>query len=385
MNKISCPHCNKEFPLTDSETNALITLVRTQEFEASVNDKISDIKAKYEAETQTKVTEAVAKEREERASDVADLNRQIDGLKNEIALSESKHELAVEKAIASKDKEYADKIMQLNADNLALTKEVDFYKDMKTRLTTKAVGESLELHCENEFNKIRATAFPKAEFGKDNEVSKQSGSKGDYIFRDFDEDGMELLSIMFEMKNETTSTNSAKKRNDVFFAELDKDRREKGCEYAVLVSLLEPESEFYNQGIADVSYAYPKMYVIRPQFFVTLISLLSNVAKASAGYKKEVLEYKSRNLNLSNFEKDLDIARTGIVEQCDGSLTNLNNAIDEIDKAIGRLEETRTQLNRARKKLEKTKSNTEALTLESLTRDNKDVLEQFSSDTKEDC
>ena len=381
---IKCSHCQKIFSLTDAETNEVLAQVRTQEFERSVDDKISDIKEKFEAEAKVKVTEAVAKEHEERMSDVADLNRQIEGLKSDIALSDSKHELEIEKAVAAKDKEYADKIMQLNADNLALTKEVDFYKDMKTRMTTKAVGESLELHCENEFNKIRASAFPRAQFGKDNEVSKQSGSKGDYIFRDFDEDGMELISIMFEMKNETTSTDSKKKRNDAFFAELDKDRKEKGCEYAVLVSLLEPDSEFYNQGISDVSYAYPKMYVIRPQYFVMLISLLSNVAKSSAAYKKEVLEYQSRNLNLSNFEKDLATARTGIVEQCAGSLTNLTNAIDEIDKAIGRLEETRTQLSRAKKKLEKTRANTESLTLETLTKDNKDVLEQFSSNNLEE-
>lgn len=374
---IKCPHCNKDFALTDSETNALLALVRTQEFDKSVNDKIADIKEKYEADTKTKIVEAVAKEHEERLNDVSDLNKQIDSLKNEIELAETQHELDVEKAVSAKEKEYVDQVMQLSADNIALEKQLEFYKDMKTRLTTKAVGESLELHCENEFNKIRATAFPRAEFGKDNEVSKQSGSKGDYIFRDFDEDGMEFLSIMFEMKNETTSTNSAKKRNDSYFAELDKDRREKGCEYAVLVSLLEPESEFYNQGIADVSYAYPKMYVIRPQFFVMLISLLSNVAKTSAIYKKEVLEYKSRNLNLSNFEKDLDIAREGIVEQCDGSLGNLTAAIAEVEKAIGRLEETKTQLKRAKKKLEKTKADTESLTLESLTRDNEEVLKQF--------
>lgn len=380
---INCPHCKTMFKLSDSETNELLGMVRTSEFEKSVDEKVKDLQEKYDAETKAKVTEAVAKEREERNSDVADLKSQISKLEVDLSLADSKRELEVEKAVAAKEKEYSEKLAQVNADNLALSKEVDFYKDLKARQTTKAVGESLELHCENEFNKIRASAFPKAQFGKDNEVSKQSGSKGDYIFRDFDENGMEIISIMFEMKNETQSTASAKKRNDNFFAELDKDRREKNCEYAVLVSLLEPDAEFYNQGIADVSYAYPKMYVIRPQYFVTLISLLRNVALSSAEYKRQVLEYESRNLDLSKFEKDLAIATGAISTDCKAARDNLSNAIDEIDKAIGRLEETKTQLSRSLKRLDKTTKKTEELNLESLTKDNAAVRAQFVSSESE--
>ena len=384
MMKINCPKCGEEFDLDEMQTAAIISQVRTKEFESEVNSRVASVKSLCEAEARNAVTEAVDKEREKMSAEINKLNTQINSLNIKIELADSAKDLAVEKAKAEVQAQYTEQIAQLNADNRMLEKAVELYKDMKAKLTTKAVGESLELFCENEFNKIRASAFPNAYFDKDNAVSRQSASKGDYIFRDYDDDGMEYISIMFEMKNETDSTASAKKRNDYFFDELDKDRKEKKCEYAVLVSLLERDSEFYEQGIADVSYAHPKMYVIRPQYFVTLISLLRNVAKSTAEFKKQVLDYQSRHVELSRFEKDLDIARNDIVADCSGSRAELESSIEEIDKAMKRLDETKTHLTRALKKLKKTEEKTKALTLDSLTQDNAGVLKMFHSEQEGD-
>ena len=382
--KINCPKCGEEFDLDEMQTAAIISQVRTKEFESEVNSRVASVKSLCEAEARNAVTEAVDKEREKMSVEIDKLNTQINSLNIKIELADSTKDLAVEKAKAEVLAQSTEQIAQLNADNRMLEKAVELYKDMKAKLTTKAVGESLELFCENEFNKIRASAFPNAYFDKDNAVSRQSASKGDYIFRDYDDDGMEYSSIMFEMKNETDSTASAKKRNDYFFDELDKDRKEKKCEYAVLVSLLERDSEFYEQGIADVSYAHPKMYVIRPQYFVTLISLLRNVAKSTAEFKKQVLDYQSRHVELSRFEKDLDIARNDIVADCSGGRAELESSIEEIDKAMKRLDETKTHLTRALKKLKKTEEKTKALTLDSLTQDNAGVLKMFHSEQEGD-
>ncbi len=250
-------------------------------------------------------------------------------------------------------------------------------QDLKSKLSTKMVGETLEQHCQNEFNSIRATAFPRAQFGKDNTVSAQSGSKGDFIFRDFDENGTEIVSIMFEMKNENDTT-ATKHKNEHFFKELDKDRREKGCEYAVLVSLLEADSDLYNQGIVDVSYAYPKMYVIRPQCFIPLISIIVNTAKNALAYKTELARVKNQNLDITNFETKLNDFKASFALNSDRATANFKKAIDEIDKSIKSLENTKQFLERTAKNFGAANNKLDDLTIKRLTRGNATMTKMFA-------
>ena len=225
---------------------------------------------------------------------------------------------------------------------------IERLRDMKARLSTKMVGETLEQHCETEFNRIRSTAFPKAYFEKDNDA--KGGSKGDYIFRDSDEAGTEIVSIMFEMKNESDAT-ATKKKNEEFLKELDKDRTEKGCEYAVLVSPLEPDSELYNTGIVDVSHRYPKMYVVRPQFFIPIITLLRNAAMNSLQYKSQLAIVKAQNIDITNFETELDSFKSGFAKNFDIASRRFQTAIDEIDKSIDHLKKTKEALEGADRNL----------------------------------
>jgi len=252
---------------------------------------------------------------------------------------------------------------------------------MKARLSTKMIGESLEVHCETEFNRIRATAFPRAYFEKDNDA--RSGSKGDYIFRDADDAGTEIISIMFEMKNEADGT-ATKKRNEDFFKELDKDRVEKGCEYAVLVSLLEPDSELYNSGIVDVSHRYPKMYVIRPQFFLPIITLLRNAAMSSLEYKTELALIRAQNIDITNFEEDLDNFKVGFAKNYDLASSRFQKAIDEIDKSIDHLQKTRDALLGADRNLRLANNKAQDITIKKLTRRNPTMSEKFSDLRKTD-
>ncbi len=246
---------------------------------------------------------------------------------------------------------------------------------MKARLSTKMVGETLEQHCETEFNRIRATAFPKAYFEKDNDA--RSGSKGDYIFRDSDEAGTEIVSIMFEMKNESDAT-ASKKKNEDFLKELDKDRSEKGCEYAVLVSLLEPESELYNTGIVDVFHRYPKMYVIRPQFFIPMITLLRNAAMNSLQYRTELALFKNQNIDITNFESDLETFKTSFAKNYDLASRRFQTAIEEIDKSIDHLQKTRDALLGADRNLRLANEKAQDVTIKKLTRRNPTMAAKFA-------
>ncbi len=251
---------------------------------------------------------------------------------------------------------------------------IERLRDMKARLSTKMVGESLEQHCETEFNRIRATAFPRAYFEKDNDAS--SGSKGDYIFRDFDDSGIEIVSIMFEMKNENDTT-ATKKKNEDFLKELDKDRNEKGCEFAVLVSLLEADSELYNSGIVDVFHRYPKMYVIRPQFFIPIITLMRNAAMKSLEYKTELALVKAQNIDVTNFESDLDSFKTAFAKNYDLASRKFQTAVDEIDKSITHLQKTKEALLSTDKNLRLANDKAQNVTVKKLTRHNPTMAAKF--------
>lgn len=285
-------------------------------------------------------------------------------LQNRLQLQEKEHELAQSSlkerhriALSQKDEEIA------------------FYKDFKARQSTKMLGESLEQHCETEFNKLRSTAFPLAQFSKDNDA--RSGSKGDYIYREYDADGTEIVSVMFEMKNEGDET-ASKKKNEHFFKELDKDRREKNCEYAVLVSLLESDNEFYNNGIADVSYAYPKMYVIRPQFFIPIITLLRNAAMNALQYKREAEAMRNQNIDISNFENDLNDFKTGFARNYELASRKFQTAIDEIDKTISHLQKTKEALLSSENNLRLANNKAEDLTVKKLVRKNPTMKAKFA-------
>ncbi|OYV93261.1 MAG: hypothetical protein B7Z60_09265 [Ferrovum sp. 37-45-19] len=258
---------------------------------------------------------------------------------------------------------------------------IERLKDMKARLSTKMVGETLEQHCEIEFNRIRASAFPKAYFEKDNDA--RTGSKGDYIFRDRDESGIEVVSIMFEMKNESEDT-ASKKKNEDFFKELDKDRTEKNCEYAVLVSLLEPDNELYNSGIVDVSHRYPKMYVIRPQFFIPMITLLRNAAQNSLQYKNELALVKAQNIDITNFENELNDFKTGFARNYELASKKFKTAIEEIDKTIDHLQKTKDALLGSENNLRLANNKAEDLTVKKLTRGNPTMAKKFADLNNQD-
>ena len=253
--------------------------------------------------------------------------------------------------------------------------QIERLRDLKAKLSTKMVGETLEQHCEIEFNRIRATAFPRAYFEKDNDA--RTGSKGDYIFRDTDEAGTEIVSIMFEMKNENDGT-ATKQKNEDFLKELDKDRAEKGCEYAVLVSLLEPDSELYNTGIVDVSHRYPKMYVIRPQFFIQIIALLRNAAMNSLKYKTELALVKAQNIDITDFEKELESFKTGFARNFDLASRRFETAIDEIDKSIDHLQKTKEALLGTNRNLRLANDKAQDVTIKKLTRGNPTMADKFA-------
>lgn len=254
--------------------------------------------------------------------------------------------------------------------------QIERLRDLKARLSTKMVGETLEQHCETEFNRIRATAFPKAHFEKDNDA--KGGSKGDFIFRDSDDSGTEIVSVMFEMKNESDAT-ATKKKNEDFLKELDKDRNEKGCEYAVLVSLLEPDSELYNGGIVDVSHRYPKMYVVRPQFFLPIITLLRNAAMNSLKYKSELALVKAQNIDITSFEADLDAFKTAFGKNYDLASRRFQTAIEEIDKSIDHLQKTKDALLGADRNLRLANDKAQDVTIKKLTRGNPTMAAKFKS------
>ena len=331
---------------------------------------------------------------------VAAKNLEIAQLKADLAAGEQALSLAVQQAVSAKEQELAQKEMQiarLEGDLKASEKEylfkekslvdgyenklkdkdeqIAYYKDFKARQSTKMIGESLEQHCSIEFNRLRATAFPRAYFEKDNDA--RTGSKGDFIFKDYDEEGMEFISIMFEMKNEADTT-ATKHKNEDFFKELDKDRKEKGCEYAVLVSLLEADNELYNSGIVDVSYRYPKMYVIRPQFFIPMITLLRNASMNSLQYTKELATIKNQNIDIAHFEADMNEFKEKFGRNYRLASEKFKKAIEEIDKTIEHLQKTKDALLSSENNLRLANNKAEDLSIKRLTRNNPTMAAKFA-------
>lgn len=381
--EIKCPCCNQIFDLNDDMSNHIREQIRTKEFDKELQNRMKLVKESADADAKVKMADAVMKEREKYEKQLSDAKDEISNVKQKLTETEGKlksdraqHELEIKQVKLEMKEEYSDKISDMEADMKAKEHELEYYKDLKSKMSTKMVGETLERHCEIEFNKIRMAAFPKAEFGKDNKVSKESGSKGDYIFREYDEDGVEIISIMFEMKNEMDTT-ASKKTNEHFLKELDKDRKEKKCEYAVLVSLLEADNELYNQGIVDVSYQYPKMYVVRPQFFIPIITLLRNAALSTLEYKREMITIQNRNLDIAKFESDLIQFKSAFARNYELASRRFGEAIDEIDKTIDHLQKTKAALLSSENNLRLANNKAEDLTIKKLTKNNPTMLEKF--------
>ncbi len=388
MPEIKCPKCGEVFQVDKSGYAEILAQVRTAEFDREISEKERSLKSEREqAVKQARLEEEV------RAKDtLADKDREILELRHQLESLKTQQKLAVREAVSEIERERdslnseleIQKQKHINEENTLKEKyemqlnlkeeEVQRYKDFKLRLSTKMVGESLEQHCENEFNRLRMTAFPTAYFEKDNDDSK--GSKGDYIFREFDADGNEIISIMFEMKNEQDST-STKKKNEDFFKKLDKDRNTKNCEYAVLVSMLEPESELYNTGIVDVSYQYAKMYVIRPQFFIPIITLLRNAAMNSMEYKRELAIIKNQEIDITNFEENMENFKNGFSRNFRLASDKFQKAIEEIDKTIDHLQKTKNALLSSENNLRLANDKAQDLTIKKLTRGNPTMKAKF--------
>jgi hypothetical protein len=384
--------------LSASETAQKLAVTQALNTVEKERDALAnDLKqAKQDSEAASKLAEArLSKELQETASKK---DAEIQNLKATLNASEVAQKLAITESVGVIEKErdnlkndlkQAELEKQLSEKSLKDKYEtqikdrddaIERLKDMKARLSTKMVGETLEQHCETEFNRIRATAFPRAYFEKDNDAS--TGSKGDYLFRDSDDVGTEIVSIMFEMKNEHDAT-MTKKKNEDFLKELDKDRNEKNCEYAVLVSLLEPESELYNSGIVDVFHRYPKMYVVRPQFFIPIITLLRNAAMKSLEYKTELALVKAQNIDVTSFEDDLDKFKTAFSKNYDIASRKFQTAVDEIDKSINHLQKTKDALLGTVRQLRLANDKAQDVTVKKLTRHNPTMAAKFK-ELKED-
>ena len=408
MHEIKCPKCGEVFQVDETGYAQLLTQVRDEAFEEELHKRAKELEAKNKSDIQLAKMEQ-EKSFSEAISDmdkkIADRDLEIQKLKNQIAMNDSEKKLAVNEAVSDKDKEIAERearIIELkgqlkNQENESALKEksleesyktqlklkddqIEQYKNFKASQSTKMVGESLEQHCQNQFNSIRMTAFPNAYFEKDNKVS-ESGSKGDFIFRDFD-DGQEFISIMFEMKNEMETT-ATKHKNEDFFKELDKDRQEKGCEYAVLVSLLESDNDYYNNGIVDVSYKYPKMYVIRPQFFIPIITLLRNASLNSLQYRKELAVVRNQQLDLVNFENNMQEFKEAFGRNYRLASEKFHTAIDEIDKTINHLQKVRDALVSSENNLRLANNKAEDLSIKKLTKNAPSLRQQFADQSKE--
>ena len=397
MNEIICPSCKKAFKVDEAGFANILKQVRDHQFDEELNQRL--ILAEKEKKSAVELAEAkhqisvqeqlalkdkeIAKltsknenaEIEKKLSvseAVKNIEKDRDNLANKLELKESEKKL-LETSLSEKfstDLKAKDDIIRFKDEEIALR------KDMKQKLSSKMIGETLEQHCEIEFNKLRATAFQNSYFEKDNDSS--SGSKGDYIYKEIDESGNEIISIMFEMKNEADETVS-KKRNEDFFKELNKDRTEKKCEYAVLVSLLEADNELYNSGIFDVSHKYPKMYVIRPQFFIPIITLLRNAAMTSLKYKSELALVRSQNIDITNFEEKMNQFKDGFARNYDLASRKFKDAIDGIDKTIKELQKTKDALLSSENNLRLANEKTGDLTIKKLTHGNPTMKEKFDA------
>jgi hypothetical protein len=417
MNDIICPHCNKAFTVDESGFADILRQVRNREFDKEIKERLE--LAEKEKATAVQLAEAnlknnlqteilkkdqeiqalSAKNERELIEQLAQKDQEMLHLRSIIENADLEKKLLVSESVKQIEKERDDlkttvllkenekellKKSMTEELNTALRaqeaiiklkdEEIALRKDMKLKLSTKMIGETLEQHCENEFNKLRATAFPRAYFEKDND--SKTGSKGDYIYREEDEAGNEIISIMFEMKNEGDET-ATKKRNEDFFKELDKDRSEKKCEYAVLVTMLEAESELYNTGIVDVSYKYPKMYVVRPQFFIPIITLLRNAAMNSLQYKAELAQVRNQNIDITNFEAKMNDFKEGFARNYNLASAKFKSAIDEIDKSIVHLQKTKEALLSSENNLRLANEKADDLTIKKLTKGNPTMKEKF--------
>ena len=388
MNEIICPSCGKAFKIDEAGYASIIKQVRDSEFESALQERL----ALAEKEKHSAIEVAVSRVRIElqnsfakKDAEIVQLKAQIDAgdLTRQLAITEASLALEKERDALKNDLERA-KLEKKLAENALIDRyetqikdrdqTIERLRDMKARLSTKMVGETLEQHCEIEFNRIRATAFPRAYFEKDNDA--KTGSKGDFIYRESDENGTEIVSIMFEMKNESDLT-ATKKKNEDFLKELDKDRIEKECEYAVLVSMLEPDNELYNTGIVDVMHRFPKMYVVRPQFFIPIITLLRNAALNSLKYKSELALIKAQNIDISNFEEELNSFKTGFARNYELASKKFKTAIDEIDKTIDHLQKTKDALLGSENNLRLANNKLEDVTVKKLTRGNPTMALKF--------
>ena len=430
MKELKCPKCGNVFKVDEADYAAIVGQVKNAEFNQEVERRMKELEKQQKAEQKAETLKAeqnyqkLLSEKElnltQKDAEIAKLQSQLEGIENT-------NQLSLAKEIAKKDKEIAALQTQLSSNESKLKvaileeqnkskdflqkkeqeiqklkgdmelaqkeaiikeknlkedfqsrlklkqEEVDHYKELKAHMSTKMIGESLEVHCSTEFNRVRSMMYPCAYFEKDNDAS--GGSKGDFIFRDT-ADGVEYISIMFEMKNEMETT-ATKHKNEDFFAKLDKDRKEKGCEYAVLVSLLEPDSELYNEGIVDVSYKYPKMYVIRPQFFMPLISLLTQASKKSIEYQKELILARQQSVDVTNFENKVNAFRDKFAGHYQKASEKFNKAIEEIDKTIKSLQKMKDNLLSSENYLRLANNDTEDLSIKKLTRGNPTMKEKY--------
>jgi len=388
MNEIKCPHCGEAFKIDEAGYADIVKQIKDDQYEKDLHERLKLI------EDQQKAQIELEKEKSERklAEELVKKDQAISELKAKIDQAETQKKLELQQSVAQIEKERD----ALKAENkqLEMQKEletqsikekyeiqikdrddsIERLKEYKAQLSTKMLGETLELHCENSFEKIRATAFPNAQFGKDNDAS--SGSKGDYIFREFDQEGNEIVSIMFEMKNQDEAT-ATKKKNTDFLKELDKDRNEKNCEYAILVSMLEEDSELYNDGIVDVSHRYPKMFVVRPQFFIPIISLLRNAALNSLKYKQELAQVRAQNIDIENFEAELEDFKAGFGKNYDLASRKFHEAIKEIDESIKRLNKVKDALLSSENNLRIANRKAQDVTIKKLTKDNPTMADKF--------
>lgn len=442
MHNITCPHCGTAFQVNETEYSQLLAQVRGVEFDKEVHDRLAretellaqkaenDLQAKLAdkdkaiLELTAKVEQVSSQTEHEVSSAIAQKDKEVLALQAQLDKLTSQTEHEISSAISQKDQEILELkakleqvglskdlelqqavaqvekerdaaqnalVLQEQKQELALattrqeyevqlkaaSEQVEFYKNFKAQQSTKAIGESLELYAESEFNKVRQLAFPNAYFEKDNQVSAR-GSKGDYIYRETDENGIEIISIMFEMKNEADDT-VKKHKNEDFFKELDKDRREKNCEYAVLVTMLEADNDYYNTGIVDVSHKYEKMYVVRPQFFIQLIGLLRNAALNSLKYKQELALVREQHIDITHFEEDLATFKTAFAKNYQSASTNFQKAIDEIDKAIKRMEAVKAALTTSENQLRLANNKLDDVTVKKLTRNNPTMKAKFEA------
>ena len=439
MNEIVCPNCKKEFSLDDAGLASIMQQVRDQQFEAELDKRLSlaqkekddaiklaqlDLREEFAKQIAKKdmelqalesrnndnlntivsqknielerlqaqiqnfdnqkalaVSEAlkrVEKERDDLMSSIKSMQERQD-IEKQLVESQTKEKLQLE--IAEKNRQMQELSNQLHSKDIELTNiitlkdgEIQRLRDYKLQLSTKMLGETLEQHCETEFNKLRSTAFKGVYFEKDNDST--SGTKGDYIYREIAEDGNEIISIMFEMKNESDET-ATKKKNEDFFAKLNKDRNDKKCEYAILVSMLESDNEFYNTGICDVSYKFDKMYAIRPQFFISIITILRNAALKSLEYKMELAQVKNQNIDITSFEEKITAFKDGFARNYDLASRQFQSAIKEIDKSIASLEKTKNDLLSSENNLRLANNKAEDLTIKKLTHNNPTMRQKF--------